>query len=360
MPPLKLLTRAALWFHHLLQARRDRVLRTDQARLGRLAECQRRLQRVSELAEQARRRGWQSAARRLQGDLLDGVRAVREAADQALRAWGRPVPEVPDPRAFVQELRQLEGEFGNLQIDLGDQTVCVTTEPIVLEGVRLGPFAIRLPWACLARDAGSHCFTVVALDPNPAAPNNAVTHPHVSHEKLCAGDATESIQLALEQGRLADAFCLVRGVLTHYNPDSPHVPLDEWDGAECHDCGGGARGEDLSYCGRCGYDYCDDCISGCPACGEARCYGCLDRCPLCEGRYCADCLTGPAHPGRVCCPGCLEACAACAAEVARAELDPETRRCRPCREGKPQPGRPSACDAAPSPTPGFPPTENPP
>ena len=63
---------------------------------------------------------------------------------------------------------------------------------------------------------------MIALDPHPAALNDAVTHPHVSDERLCTGDAGAAIQAALAAGRVFDFFTLVRSVLVTYNPESPY------------------------------------------------------------------------------------------------------------------------------------------
>ena len=222
-------------------------------------------------------------------------------------------------------------EFEEVQIDWDERFVGATTEPITLERVYLGAFAIRLHWERLARRLDAQCFDVVALDPNPAATDDRVTHPHVKDKTLCAGDATMPLKKALEQGRLADAFCLVRGVLTHYHADSPHVPLDAWDGTSCRDCGRTVCDDDCCSCGGCDDDFCYDCTRSCAACDATRCLDCLGRCAVCEADHCAQCLQKCASSDKDCCSGCLRACATCGAEVARTELDAETERCPSCR-----------------------------
>lgn len=136
---------------------------------------------------------------------------------------------------------------------------------------------------------------------------------------------------ALEQGRLTDAFCLVRSVLTHYNPGSPHVRLNDWGGTECHDCGRTIGNEDGCCCERCSHDYCDDCTGNCAACDNTRCYGCLERCSVCEQHCCLGWLRPSGHSQRNCCPGCLRACAVCGVKVARDELTSEANRCPTCQ-----------------------------
>jgi hypothetical protein len=182
----------------------------------------------------------------------------------------------------------------------------------------------------------------VALEPNPAAANDAVTHPHVSGGVLWAGDAAAAIGRALEEGRLADAFCLVRSVLTHYNPASPHVPLEDWAGQDCHECGCNARADDLSPCACCGCDLCEDCLGCCAGCRAGRCQQCLERCPSCEESYCPGCLGRSASSDKACCHTCLRVCAACGAAVAPDELDLQTRFGPCCVPDDMEPEQPSA------------------
>lgn len=192
---------------------------------------------------------------------------------------------VPDLRGWLAEFGQLADEFGDLAVDLRQHRLRVTTEPVVLEGVPLGSFAIALDWTRLGREPNSHCFAVEALDPYPASSDHheGVTHPHVQKGVLCAGEASLPIRRALEEGRLADTFLLVRSVLTHYNPDSAYVKLADWDsdGDTCNDCG--CR-DDLSGCDRCGADHCSECLSSCAGCDNYVCSSCEDRCTQCEER----------------------------------------------------------------------------
>ena len=74
-------------------------------------------------------------------------------------------------------------------------------------------------------------YSIIALDPHPAASNDSVTHPHISDGELCAGDAGAAIRAALGAGRIADVFQLVHSVLTTYNPGCPYAFMDagRWD-----------------------------------------------------------------------------------------------------------------------------------
>src|SRR5690606_20967014 len=100
----------------------------------------------------------------------------------------------------------------------------VTTEPITLEGVYLGPFRIELDVDDLAAGECAD-YRVIALEPNPAASNCDVTHPHIQDEQLCEGEGRPLIRRALGEGRILDFFEFVASVLRAYNPESPYVSL---------------------------------------------------------------------------------------------------------------------------------------
>lgn len=299
--------------------------------LRRLDEHQQDLQRTRHLLDKARRHGLSLVLPPLRGELLRRVRALQDAVHQVRQQLERPRFALPELADWMAELRQLEAEFVGLRVDWTEKVLTVTTESITLEEVALGPFDIRLSWAHFGRRSPIEWFDVVAQHPNPAAADDRVTHPHVKGRRLCAGDATAPLQQALEQGRLADACCLVRSVLEQYNSGSPHVPLDEWDGTPCRDCGRSVAEDDRSYYEACSSDYCDDCTGSCTACGITRCRGCLTVCAVCDETCCGRCLNACAHSGRDCCPDCLRACAACGAAVARDELAPETDLCPTCQ-----------------------------
>jgi hypothetical protein len=233
-------------------------------------------------------------------------------------------------RSLVAELRQLEAEFGNSRVDLKLKVLSATTDPITLNKVHLGAFSIDLFWDRLSAGANVYCFDVVALDPNPATAHSDVTHPHVKRKVLCPGEARLPMQHALEQGRICDAFCLVRGVLSHYNPGSPHVPLDEWGGLECHDCGRSIDEDDCSCCPTCDHDFCGSCTQECAACEGVRCHGCIGRCTVCHAYCCGSCLKVSASGGQECCPRCLEHCPRCLGAFAKDQLAAETRLCPAC------------------------------
>ena len=91
---------------------------------------------------------------------------------------------------IIDELRQTEQEFGQISFNKDKNTVSVTTDNITLDDLYLGPFQIELQINKLSeiyRDSPYYC---IALEPNSAATNEEVTHPHISSDKLCEGDGS--------------------------------------------------------------------------------------------------------------------------------------------------------------------------
>jgi len=198
-----------------------------------------------------------------------------------------------------EELRQLHEEFQDVRVQDNGRLIAVTTESIHLQDVRLGPFTIELDLHRFNGRPGSHCFDCIAREPNPASTNNSVTHPHVCDKKLCAGDASAAITVALSEGRLCDAFLLVAAVLRHYNPQSPHVALEHWDGIRCPDCDSSVGPEDMDFCPACRRTVCTDCSGCCERCQEYFCDGCLERDRVAEEQFCPDCRHNCQRCGRV-------------------------------------------------------------
>lgn len=233
-------------------------------------------------------------------------------------------------RDLVNELQQLDAEFGDLTIDWKQHRLAVTTELIQLQDVELGSFSIRLRWDDWAKQPCSSCFEIVALNPHPAGSNADVTHPHVNQEELCAGDAAAPIRQALTSGRVAEAFLLVHSVLTTYNSRSAHVPLSEWDGTLCADCGESVNSSETYSCCGCEADYCDSCSTCCEVCGSTRCFGCSVRCAECDVSCCPACLLTVGSTDQECCTQCAVTCPQCAEVVLRSDFDGEAERCQSC------------------------------
>jgi hypothetical protein len=268
-------------------------------------------------------RGVPALESQLRAHLAELVTLARTLRDELVP---RPSPE-PAPASWLAELRQLEAEFDTLEVRWREQVVRAVTEPIELRDVDLGRFALDFHWHRLGTHDGARCFDVVALDPNPAAGRGDVPHPHVHGVDLCTGDAAAPVQRALEEGRFAEAFLLLRGVLATYNPDSPYVRLEQWEGSPCRDCGDRVREDEVSRCEGCDADLCSGCSNSCSACDSTRCPGCLETCSLCGRDACPGCLTPRGEEERIC-SRCFDRCVCCGGRVPRDEL--EDRRCPDC------------------------------
>ena len=252
-------------------------------------------------------RGWDAAADKLARSIALVVRDMPmyvQNIENVVQA--RRTVIVPSLSCLLADLQQLKEELDGMRYHHGQGILAVTTEPITLEGVYLGPFEIQLFLNSLARDEPYSAYDIVALDPHAATCNTGVTHPHVNDQKLCAGDATTPISAALSTGRICDFFMLVRSVLTTYNSSSPYVSLNDWYGTSCYDCGYTVGGDDSRWCTSCEKDFCDDCASYCNVCDESTCNGCLEDCPACGEHVCPSCLTRcPDCEDRLC-TKCLE------------------------------------------------------
>jgi len=267
--------------------------------------------------EKCTHRGWSGAVARLTSQLENKLRDLPYSIEQALQMMNHAKTQLPSPRQAVEDLRQLQDEFGRVECNLQERTVSVFTDPIELEGFFLGDFELRLEVDKLAQLRDSSAFRVIAQDPHPASTNDCVTHPHVSEEYLCAGDASVALVQALATGRICDAFLLVKSVLETYNPSSPYVSLDDWYGFPCYDCGYVIDEENSFYCEACDQSFCDECFSYCRSCDTSLCRGCLSECPGCEEPVCENCMSACNQCGESMCVSCLEdgLCSSCKEEM---------------------------------------------
>ena len=272
-----------------------------------------------QLSRYAANRGWHSAARYKNQQMLSEASQL-EAALIHLRSL--PPPSLiqsnpPTVGTILAELRQVQDEFEDFKIDLKQGLVSVTIPPVVLEEINLGPFTIELNIDRLRDRQNSDCFRCIALDPNPAANNEDTVHPHVQNDRLCSGDAGMPIAAALQEGRIADAFVLMRSVLSNYNPSSPYVSLENWSGEACAECGYVTDSEDLFYCDSCEKYVCEDCVSGCDMCDHSTCHSCLDMDDV---------------SGNRCCSSCRHSCSKCNRIVDSESFDQESELCPACLE----------------------------
>jgi len=251
-------------------------------------------------------RGWLAAGKRLAREADFPLQFLRSEVRRCEELLRRGQPDSPSLRLICEELAQTRDEFGNVRYDRNERCVAVETDPIELEDIGLGRFEIRVLLNRLAEAVPEAAIRAVALDPHPAGTNSHVTHPHVNDERICPGDAAASLSAALRSGRLCDAFLLVRSVLETYNPNSPYVSLDDWDGTPCWDCGYPASQDNTFWCECCEHDFCDECISYCHSCDTNLCRGCLSTCARCEEPFCEGCLDPCRECGESCCGQCIE------------------------------------------------------
>jgi len=251
-------------------------------------------------------RGWPAAA----GKLVEHMRAVLPDVSYfvagAERAIAESQPKLPAARDIIEELQQIEEEFGQVKLGAKAGTVSVVTEPIEFDDVYLGTFEICLRVDRITPINPQGSFSVIALDPHPASSNENVTHPHVSDERLCCGDASMPMRAALEAGRLGDFFCLARSVLETYNDSSPYISIADWEGRPCSDCGYSMAADEGYMCTSCEGDFCAECSSSCMRCEETTCSSCLTVCPVCGDGYCRECITICPDCEQTICLSCLE------------------------------------------------------
>jgi len=243
--------------------------------------------------------GWRVAAEHAEARLIRALDHLARQADGIASQQRRFWPETPSLRELYEELLAARDEFGGIEVESSDE-IAVTTEPIWLRGIHFGPFRIVLSLAEIVHSDPEYWYSLDAIDPNVAAADSSVTHPHVSKGVLCAGEATLSIRKALAAGRLSEFFVLVRSVLRTYNPGSPYVRLQEWEGVSCSDCGYTTSEESGLCCPGCEEFVCDDCLRSCSACGEARCRSCLTLSDLSDDWACPDCEAECDGCGRHC------------------------------------------------------------
>ncbi|HEV3300644.1 MAG TPA: hypothetical protein VG055_13435 [Planctomycetaceae bacterium] len=266
-------------------------------------------------------RSWHHAATVL-NDRLE--RALERCSDRLqeisrqVSAASRLLPP-QTPREVFGDLVALSDEFEGAAIDASNQTISVTTEPIVLEEIDLGPFEIRLHWD---RVGERRPYEVVAREPNPAGESSETTHPHVRGEQLCEGDGRVSIERALRAGRLLDAFQIVSRILDTYNSGSAYVSLSNWSGSPCADCGAVVGDDDRFTCEYCDDPICRECLSSCGRCDAFCCHSCTNYCRCCEESICSSCRLDCSQCRRLLCRSCISETGLC--EECQEEHDAES------------------------------------
>ena len=262
------------------------------------------LEKLHRQIRHAERHGWHAArrrfleslqfcAQRLEGHLERLLVEVRQEAAQS----------APQSTAEIyRDIQTLKQDFPEVVVTPQEHELVVVTEEIVLEGVNLGPFEIRLDY--VQRDLG---YRVVALQPYPATGREDVTHPHVQDDNLCEGEGRAAIRAALEACRLGDFFQVVTQILSSYARGRAYVELADWDGATCSDCGATISSRNAYTCEHCSATLCEDCYTGCPQCNLLCCSECLQPCDGCQESHCRSCLEVCPDCGKQLCPSCRDA-----------------------------------------------------
>jgi len=289
----------------LLKLRKSRYLERLQ-QLSLLASKLQEVVRDSRKLGLALARDWLAAADRCCKSASRQIENLPYAISRAQTFLDRRERDMPTLSGILEELKAVEAQFGDLELDAEEYTLSVITEPIVLEDVYLGPFRIALYLGRLHEMYHRAAYFIVALEPHPAATDEAVTHPHVSNEVLCEGDGGAAIKAALEEGRLFDFYEMVCSILATYNLDSPYVPLCDWYGTPCYECGYVMDDESSYCCSYCENAVCDQCTHICTTCSEIICGSCVQKCEICEQSLCPTCAKSKCSEcASVCCGSCL-------------------------------------------------------
>jgi hypothetical protein len=262
----------------------------------------------AELASKVRRaelRGWHLAAAELRNDLAYTFRTLQSeitaiAAQLSMATTTDATASVGD---VYEDLLALQEDFDEIGFDIRQQRLSVTTEPITLQDIHLGPFKIQLDWG---RAGGDSAYRIIANEPHPAESRENCTHPHVLDEILCEGHSRHAIRQALTQGRLLDFFTLVANGLRTYNEESPFIALEVWYGQTCSDCGAVVDEEERYVCHRCEETVCPGCETACCGCDDSFCSQCITTCDACDDNFCRGCLKLCKQCRANVCPGCLE------------------------------------------------------
>lgn len=268
--------------------------------------------------QKARARNWISAAAYRQSELENVLIYLRNEVDRLARAVSSSNDDFAlllTPGQIHAELRALENEFDEVECDLKQQTLTVTTDPIELDGIELGSFRIRFYWNRLN---DTSCYHVIAVDPRHPESRPDVTHPHVQNDILCEGEATEAIQKALFSGRLSDFFLIVAQTLETYNSGSAYVQLNRWSDSACScaDCDCDLDDDSSFFCDRCYSTVCNECTQSCDKCGTYTCFSCHANCQECDNGFCRNCLQTCDKCFHHFCEGCLQdgRCPSCRTE----------------------------------------------
>ena len=297
--------RAANMLLQALSELKQKRLRMMQQRIEDFSYKYSDVTKNSRIFQRAVDRCWYPAAEKIRSRISRNLTDFSHHLEQLKNILNTDDIKLPKLGDIVAELLQIEQEFGELIFDLKARTISVITESIVLDEISFGPFEIRLFLNDIEKLTTESPYKIIAIEPNPAGSDCNVTHPHVSYEKLCEGDGFIPIRKAIQQGRLCDFFTIIVQILQTYNPDSPYVSLDDWEGISCYDCGYTAAGDECYFCEDCEHDYCSSCSTYCQICDTTICMGCSVTCPECDQPVCHSCTAKCKECEEIFCERCL-------------------------------------------------------
>lgn len=291
--------RAAGHLEHFLKSRAD-----DHRPIALIGHHFSQMQSLTARLQTAEHHRWDSSAQVVARQLHAQLKccAVQIATTLATLELRFASSDAPSQAVLYEELLALRNEFEGCVVDLRNRTLSVVTEPIVLEEVELGPFRIVLHWDPVLAHVSP--YTVQAIHPCCPEGRSDITHPHVTRDRLCEGDAKQVLRQVLRSGRLTDFFQIIIRVLHTYNSHSPYASLDEWEGIDCQACGAHTAHES-SYCNVCESQVCDGCSGYCSYCDTSACETCLSCCARCDQSCCPNCADVCRECGEKVCPRCL-------------------------------------------------------
>jgi hypothetical protein len=244
-------------------------------------------------------------------DLKNKIHMFEQRITRINQQIQKPTPTIEE---LIEEIKSVRANFPSLR--MSGNRVKVTTDNIILSDgdveVEFGKFDLvvflnRILSEGDEADGLSSIIQAKALSPNQHPEDSATTHPHVQDNVICLGDGYPPIVQAFQQGRLEDVFRLLTTLLKTYNSDSPHHPLESWEGYKCESCGFAPANEHYS-CNHCGSEMCEECRTSCADCSEKYCNECLYRCEGCEEIICHSCSSECNGCGDVFCTECIRKC----------------------------------------------------
>jgi len=250
-------------------------------------------------------RGWLAAAESLHypiGFRISCLQAELRLLTQRMQQMSLPLTTISAAEIY-RDLVALEAEFPAVSFDFENSRLKVQTEEIVLEGLPLGAFQFSWNWTQLGTDRD---LLVHALRPCRPYDRDDVTHPHISSDEFCVGEAAQPLECALGSGRLLDYFLILRQTLQTYNSESAFVEIPFWFQRRCQGCNDSLPRDDESFCSACQEILCSECLQHCSNCDDEACSSCLDYCPVCDRGFCPFCRPAGGLTKEQPCESCQE------------------------------------------------------